>query len=450
MPPASIRSHAVALLGLAGPLAVAQLSFIAMSVTDTVMLGTLGGGALAAGGLATALAWTLDVMLHSALQAVSSLAARARGAERPVRDVAATGLALAALLMVPSFLWQTYAAGLLRALGEPPDVAADVGRFLHVLRWGGAGSILGIGFLRALLPALGQARAMVFAPLGAAVANGILNYGLIHGAWGLPAMGYLGSALASVLSLGLMLLVLAAVAARPAVRHHWRGGRVRWPVLRDLLRLGMPIGATVGTEAGVFTAGGLLMGLIGPEALAAHQVVLSVSSVFFMVQLGLAQAANVRVAFFGGAGRAGDMRRAGLVAIGMAVAFGTVTAVVLALFPQAIARLYLPEGPALPVAVSLLGIAAVFQVVDGTQAVAAGALRGLADTRVPFLIAGTGYWAVGFVVSVGLGFGAGWGARGVWWGFAAGLLVVAVLMTRRFARISGRSAAIGRATALRP
>lgn len=431
-----LRSHVAALLRLAGPLAVAQLSFIAMNVTDTVLLGSLGGDALAAGGLAGALAWTVDVMMHATLQAVGTLVSRARGAGQPVRDTLATGLLLAACLMVPSFLWQTYAPALLRLLGEPAAVVDDAERFLRVLRWDGAGSLVGIGFLRAMFPALGHAAPMLFVPAAAAVANGFLSYGLIHGVGPLPQLGFLGSALGSVIALSAMLLVLAALALRPAVRRHWRGGRWHAATARELLRIGVPIGGTVGVEAGVFTTGGLLMGLLGPAALAAHQVALSASATCFMVPLGLGQAANVRVAFLAGAGRLAEARRAGLTAIAMAVAFGLLTGAALALFPQVVAGLYLADGPALPVAVSLLGVAAVFQVVDGTQAVASGALRGLSDTRIPFLIAALGYWAVGFVVSVALGFGAGWGPPGIWWGFAAGLAAVAVLMTLRFARIS--------------
>ena len=432
----SAGAHAAALLRLAGPLAVAQLSFIAMNVTDTVLLGALGGDALAAGGFAAALAWTVDVMLHSTLQAVGTFISRARGAGQSARDEIVTGFVLALLLLVPSFVWQSFAADVLRLLGEPGAVVDDAERFLHVLRWDGVGSIVGIGFMRALFPALGHTRPMLFVPACAAIANGFLSYGLIHGTGPLPALGYLGSALGTVITLWAMLAVLAVLALRPAVRRNWQGGRFDPRTARALLRIGVPIGATVGVEATVFTTGGLLMGLLGPDALAAHQVTLSVAATCFMVPLGLAQAANVRVAFFIGAGQGADARRAGLVAVGMALLFGVGTAVLLASFPHAIAVLYLRDGPAVPVTVSLLAIAAVFQVVDGTQTVAAGALRGLADTRVPFIIASVGYWAVGFAVSVGLGFGAGWGPQGVWWGFAAGLLAVAVLMTARFHRLT--------------
>ena len=430
------RAHVGALLRLAAPLAVSQLSFIAMNVTDTVLLGSLGGDALAAGGLAGALAWMVDVMFHAALQAIGTVISRARGAGEPVRDRVVTGFVLAVCLMVPAFLWQTFAPDLLRLVGEPAAVVDGAERFLHVLRWGGAGSILGIGFMRAMFPALGFTAPMLFAPLVAAVFNGFLSYGLIHGVGLLPELGFIGSAFGTVITLWAMLGVLVILALRPVVRRHWRGGRFHRATLRELLRLGLPIGGTVGVETGVFTAGGLLMGLLGPDALAAHQVSLSATATCFMVPLGLGQAANVRVAFFAGAGQGGNARRAGLLAIGLAVAFGACTAVLLAVFPRTVTGWYMSAGPAVPVAVSLLGVAAVFQVVDGTQAVAAGALRGMSDTRVPFVIAAAGYWAVGFAVSVALGFGLGWGPRGVWWGFAAGLAVVAVLMSLRFDRVS--------------
>lgn len=433
------RTHVLALAGLAGPLAAAQLSFIAMGVTDTVLLGALGPGALAAGGLANQLAFTVGILLQSVLAAVSAGVSRARGGARPAGDVAVTGLLLAAVLVVPYALWQSAAPSLLRALGEPDALAGDVGAYLHILRWGTPGSMIGIGFMRAFLPAIGQAKLVLYASFIAAVVNGFLNYGLIHGVGPLPALGFRGSALATVITLWGVLLSLGALCCRPAIRREWRGGRVRRAVWWELLRVGLPIGATVGVETAVFLAIGLLMGLIGADALAAHQITLNAASICFMTPIALSQAANVRVAFFVGAVRPLDARRAGLAAIGMAGAFGVCTAAVLALFAHVIVGLYLHGGPANTVgavALSLFAIAAVFQLVDGVQTVAVGALRGLSDTRVPFLIACFGYWVVGFGISAALGFGAGWGAQGLWWGLAAGLATVAVLMTRRFARIS--------------
>ena len=224
-----------------------------------------------------------------------------------------------------------------------------------------------------------------------------------------------------------------------AVTHPRFGGddEGRADVMGAMLRLGLPVSATFAVETGLFFAIGLLIGLEGPIPLAAQQVALSIVSVSFMIPLAIAQAANVRVGHRIGAGDAPNARRAGLVAIGLGGAFEGASALLLLVVPATIIDLYL--DPALPgngatfaIALGLLKVAIVFQVADGVQSVASGALRGLGDTRVPFLLATVGYWGVGFPAAWLLTMWAGWGAAGAWWGLAASLIVVAVLLTRRF------------------
>lgn len=210
-------------------------------------------------------------------------------------------------------------------------------------------------------------------------------------------------------------------------------------MIGQILRLGLPIGAIYAVETGLFVAVALLIGRLGPVALAAQQVAISVISIAFMVPMGIAQAANIRVGHrVGGADRAGA-RAAGLIAIGLGAGVEFVCALVSWWAPESLAGLFLgrDQGGARQLAASLLQIAAVFQVADGVQCVAAGALRGLGDTRVPFLLAATGYWAIGFPATWGLAVAAGWGAAGAWWGLAVGLTVTASLLTGRFA---GRTA----------
>ena len=435
----SVGTHVAALVGLATPLAVAQLSYVAMSVTDTVLLGSLGPDALAAGGFANQVALTLGVMLQGVLQSVSVLAAQALGGGGPVAGVAATGLVLALLLSVPDFAGLSAASWLLAAAGEPAGLVTDVDRYLGILRWGAPASFVGIGLMRALLPALGHGRLILYVAIGAAIVNGLLNYGLIHGVGPLPELGFLGSATATNITLFGTVVVLAWLLVRQRVWPELRRGRPDRAVLAEMLRLGVPVGATYGVETGVFLAVGLMMGRLGPAALAAHQIVLNVAITSFMIPLALSQAVNVRVGFFIGAGAPQEARRAGFIAIGVAALFMASAGVLLATLPDHILRLYLDParaGPVFGIALSLVAVAAVFQVADGVQTVASGALRGLKDTRVPFLIATFGYWVVGFGVAAGLAFGAGWGAPGLWWGLAAGLAVVAVLMTFRFGRMS--------------
>jgi MATE family multidrug resistance protein len=220
-----------------------------------------------------------------------------------------------------------------------------------------------------------------------------------------------------------------------------------------ILRLGLPMGAIRGIESGVFLATGVLMGLFGAAALGAHQLVLNCASVSFMVPLGLSQAATVRVAYEIGAGRPRTANRAGFVALALGILFMSAAALVFSTMPWAIIGLYTDLGdPAnrdlVQIARRLMAIAAIFQVFDGVQTIAAGALRGYRDTLIPLLLATFGYWAVGFLGGWLLAFPLGYGAVGLWWGLALGLATVALLLTLRLHQLAaplGRTAEIAAA-----
>lgn len=438
----NVVHHAVETLRLAGPLAVAQLAQMAIGITDTVLLGSLGGKALAAGGLGQSLFITVCVVLQGVLTALAVLVSQARGAgrEADVPGLYWTGLLLALLLLVPAFALLSAAEPLLLAVGEPPALAHDVGRFMNVLRWATPGALLGVGLMRAFLPAIGQGGMILWVSLATAVFNGALCYGLVHGAWGLPALGLRGPALATVVSFTAEACALMALLhGRPALRRFAAWRRPHMAAFSALLWLGIPVGATFAVETGLFLAIAVLIGWLGPVPLAAQQVALNIVSVAFMVPLAIAQAANVRVGRRVGAGDGSGARRAGLVAIGLGAASEGLAALLLLAAPHAVIGLYL--DPALPgnaetfaIASNLVKVAIVFQVADGVQSVASGALRGLGDTRAPFLLATVGYWGVGFPAAWILTMHAGWGAAGAWWGLAASLIVVAVLLTCRFLR----------------
>jgi len=447
LPPARAQSavrHAIETMRLAAPLAVAQLAQMAMGITDTVLLGTLGGDALAAGGLANSLFITVAVVLQGVLTSVSVLVSQARGArnDAQVPGLYWTGMLLTAALVIPAFALFSVAEPLLLAVGEPPALARDVGIYMDVLRWGAPGAMLAIGLMRAFLPAVGQGAMILWVSLAASLANGVLCYGLVHGAWGLPALGLRGPALAEAVAMsGAALAMLFMVHGRPALRRFVAWRRPRVPVMSAMLRLGVPVGATFAVEAGLFLAVGLLIGLQGPVSLAAQQVALNIVSVSFMIPLAIAQAANVRVGHRVGAGDAPGARRAGLVAIGLGAAFEGASALLLLLAPETIVGLYLdparPDNAAtFAIALGLVNVAIVLQVADGVQTVASGALRGLGDTKAPFLLATMAYWGVGFPAAWLLTMRAGLGATGAWWGLAASLLVVAALLTLRFLRRS--------------
>jgi MATE family multidrug resistance protein len=221
-----------------------------------------------------------------------------------------------------------------------------------------------------------------------------------------------------------------------------------WPVLRPLLvplrpgiwqreplmriiRIGLPIGLHHELEFGAFGVTALLMGTLGTVEMAAHQIALNIASLTFMVPLGVGAAAAVLVGRAVGRGDHAGARRAAAMSLAVGVSFMGTSAIVMLLFPRAIASLYTDLGPVISLAATLIPIAGAFQVFDGTQVVSAGTLRGIGDTRVPMLIGLVGFWLIGLPVSATLAFGVGLGPLGLWWGLVAGLGAVAILLLLR-------------------
>jgi MATE family multidrug resistance protein len=428
---------------VAAPLAVANLAQMAIALTNTLMVGHLGAVPLAAAGLGGALYFMLVMLCQGVLAAVAPLAAHAIGADdHPTAGrVASAGLVVAAVLAMPVVAMLTALPWLLALLGYDPGLAAEIERFLRMIRWG-APAFLGASVLRFLLVAMFRTRIVMIVPLLAIPVNGLLNWMLIYGHLGMPAWGSAGSGCATALVQWLMLLCFAGcMLTMPAQMPVRLALRVLSEIPR-ILRLGLPIGALIGLEVGLFAMTGVLMGLLGADALGAHQLVLNVASVTFMVPLGLSQAATVRVAFQLGLGAPAAARRAGFVAVALGASFMVAMALLLLLMPRTITGAYVDardpaNGGLVAIAVQLFVIAALFQISDGVQVIAVGALRGYRDTAVPMLIAAIGYWAIGFAGGWLLAFPLGLGAVGLWWGLALGLAVVAISLTLRLRFRSG-------------
>jgi MATE family multidrug resistance protein len=441
----SFQRHLSATAWMSAPIALALLSEMAMGLTDTVMLGGIGGAALAAGGLGANIFFTGLIVLQGVLSGVSVFTARALGSGRDgeVPGIYWSGVALAGLLGALLFALVSFPGRLLLLAGEKPALVRDLSAYLHVLRWGVPGGMVGIGMMRQFLPAVGLQRVLLWVVPAAVGVNAGLNWVLIHGVrWGgfaVPAFGMLGSAAATAVTITLLAGSLLGVL------HGRRGWRrfvaPAWPRARTMgamLGIGLPVGLTVTVEAALFLATGFLAGGLGREVLAAHMIAISVCSTSFMVPLSIAQTANVRVAHASGAGLAEEARRAGFAAMALSVGFMAMMAALLTQAPGAIVAAYLgrtvPANAAVvALAVSLLHVAGVFQIVDGAQAAAAGALRGLRDTRVPMLLAAIGYWGIGFWAGRYLAFDKGLGVVGLWWGLSAGLAVAAASLVLRFA-----------------
>jgi MATE family multidrug resistance protein len=437
-----IRAEIRATLALAAPLAGANLAQMAMGLTNAIMVGHLGGASLAAAGLGSALYFTLVMICQGVLIAVAPLAAHAIGADdRPAADrIAGAGMVLAAVLAVPVFVLLTIAPRLLTLLGYDPVLAADIARYLSAIRWG-APAFLAFAVLRAMLSAAARVRAVMLVVLLAVPANALLNWAWVFGHLGLPALGIRGSGCSTAVIQWLMALGLAGYVLMLRARSRPRFGKPSRVEFGRIVRVGLPISAILALEVGVFNVTGVLMGLLGADALGAHQLAINFASLTFMLPLGIAQAVTVRVAFELGAGEPAAARLAGFVALALGGGLMLAPSVLMLAFPWAIAGIYLdladPGNRATAaIAAQLLAIAALFQVFDGLQVIAIGALRGYRDTAVPMLIAAFGYWGVGFAGGWALAFPLGYGATGLWWGLALGLVVVALLLTLRLHRRS--------------
>lgn len=438
------REEVRATLALSWPMILTNLVQIALGTTDVVLLGWLGPDALAAGALVTNLYIAFMIFGVGLLTAVTAMVARELGqnryAVREVRRTVRQGFYSAVAITVPIWvvLWNT--EPILLALGQEPRLAADAEIYMRAYQWALLPFLLYL-VLRSFMAALERPNwALVIGAIAFAV-NAFAAWCLIFGKLGFPRLELFGAGLATTFSSTVMFagLALVAVTDRRFRRYHIFGRfwRPDWRRLRELWRLGMPIGATLLFEVTIFNAAVFLMGLIGPVALAAHAVATQIASVTFMVPLGFGQAVTVRVGRAFGAGDRAGITRAGWAAFGLGVAFMSMAALLMLLAPHMLIGGFLdlrnPDNlPVIELAVTFLAFAALFQVADGAQAVASGMLRGLHDTRMPMLIAALGYWGIGLPLGIVLGFPLGFGGAGIWMGLASGLGIVAVLMSWRW------------------
>lgn len=431
------------LLKLAGPLILTQLAQMAVGVTDTTMLARFSTTALAGAVLGNTLFYFCWILGSGPTAAVSPIIAQTLGADptntREVRTAVRMGFWSVVMVSAPLMVFLWFAKPLLILLGQTPALADAASRFVVPLSFGLPFS-LGFQVLRNYSTALSKPNASLIVVVITVFVNALLDYALIFGHFGAPRLGLMGSGLASATSFALSFTAMLVVVRLTPKLHKYRifvdALTPRWEVLKEIYVLGLPIGFTMLFEATLFFSSNFIMGHLGKDVLAAHVVSLNIPSVTFMVPLGIAMAATVRVGLAAGANDNEAVRRAGWAAIATAAVFMSFCAIVLALYPFQIAALILPPTPdnmhALLLAVTFLHVAAAFQLFDGVQVAAALSLRGLKDAQAPMWIAGASYWLAGFPTCIALGFGLGWQGFGIWVGLAFGLLVAAVLLCWRF------------------
>ena len=438
------RAELRATLALAWPLILTNVSQSLIQATDVLLLGRAGPGVLAAGTLGLNLYQAFLIFGIGLVLAASPIIARELGARRhSVRDVRRTvrqTMWSAAAFVVPVWLILWHTEAILLAIGQDPTLSAGAEHFARAMMWGMLPALWYL-VLRSFVSALEKPLWSLIVGVAGVAFNAFLNYGLIFGKFGFPALGLVGAGIGSSCANAFMFAGMVAVLSlHPRFRryrlfgHFWRPDAERF---RAVWRLGLPIAIMVGLEITIFNTAVFLMGLIGASAIAAHAVALQIAAFTFMVPLGLGQAVTVRVGLAYGRRDADGVARAGWTAFALGVSFMAAMALVMLAMPHRLVGLFLDHSdPAnaevIGLAVSFLFIAALFQIFDGAQAVTAGMLRGLHDTKVPMVIAAFGYWVVALAAAVGLAFGLGWGGVGIWIGLATGLGVVAVLMLIRW------------------
>ncbi|NIF26539.1 NorM family multidrug efflux MATE transporter [Pantoea sp. Tr-811] len=431
-----------ALLRLAGPLIASQLAHMLMVLTDTLMMARISPQALAGGGLGAASYSFVSIFCLGVIAAVGTLVAIRKGAKdiEGATRLAQNGLWLAwgLALLAALALWNLKPVLLL--FGQQPANVDAASEFLTLLPLALPGYLTFMA-LRGFTSALGRSTPVMVISLVGTVLNYLFNVALIEGMFGLPKLGLMGIGLVTaVVSMGMAIALALYIRWHPAYADYpLRKGlsRPSLAALRELWRLGLPIGGTYMVEVGLFAFAALCMGVLGSTELAAHQIALQIVSTAFMVPTGLSYAVTMRVGLYYGGGNLLAARSAGRVGIGFGAMIMFGFAALFWLLPEALVGVFIdrsdPGFAAIyQLAVQLLMVAAWFELFDGMQTIAMGSIRGLKDAKTTFLIGLCCYWLVGAPSAWLFAFNLGGGAVGIWWGLALGLACAAVALTLGF------------------
>jgi MATE family multidrug resistance protein len=430
-----------ALLRLAVPIVAVQVGLMMMGVVDTIVVGRLSAAALAGVAVGNMYFHSVAIFGMGVLLALDPIVAQAVGARDPVAIGRAVqrGLLVALVLAVIVSLGFLPAEPVLHALHQPPEVVPLAAQFTRIMI-PGALPFFAFIVLRQSLQSMTVVRPIVIAIVIANLTNLLLNWMLVFGNLGAPALGVAGSAWATTISRGLLFAIVLA-ATWPTMRSYLlpiQRASFDPAALLRMCYLGVPIGFHHLMEYGLFAAVMVIMGTLGTIQVASHQVALNLASLTFMVPFGVSQAGGVLVGHAVGRGDADAARRAAGAALFCGTAFMAAMGVVFLIMPERLASIYTRDVGVLALSIILLRLAGVFQIFDGLQVVSTGILRGAGDTRVPAIAGLVGYWLVGMPISLAFGFAFNGGAVGLWWGLVAGLAAVAIfLMARVYHRFTG-------------
>jgi len=422
---------------LALPVVLSELGWMAMGVVDTIMVGRLGPTAIGAVALGNAVCYTPSLFGVGLLLGMDTLVAQAYGRAdyEECHRWLAQGVYLAAMATVPIMALIGATGFFFGRFGIAAEVAAPAASFMQWLLWGTLPLLLYTA-ARRYLQGVGQVRVIMVTYLVANLVNWFLNWVLIYGKLGSPALGVNGSALSTVAARAAMAVALMGFARRYERRRghplfrRWAGPQAAR--LKRLLKLGVPAAGQILLEVGAWNLATFAAGYLTPVALATHQIVLNYASLTYMAPLGISAAAAVSVGHAVGAGDAARARRAGWLALGLGAAFMLLAAVLLVAFPRPLIELYTRDARVLAVGTRLLGIVAAFEIFDGIQTVSTGALRGLGETRAPMWANLVGYWVLGLPLGFFLCFGLRGGIYGLWIGLTLALIVIALALLARW------------------
>ncbi|HEX6587721.1 MAG TPA: MATE family efflux transporter [Longimicrobiales bacterium] len=435
-----LRAEIGRMLRLAGPIIASQLGQTGMNTADTIQVGPLGATALAAAGIGSAIHVVVLFAGAGILVGMNPLVSQAYGAGRidECRQVARQGFWLALLVAIPVVLVSLLGRQVALLFGQDPEVARLAGDYLFALGYGVPPVMLFLA-MRQYAEAMGHTAPAMIVSLAGLALNVLLNHLFIYG-WGrIDAMGVVGSGYATSIVRWVMFAALLAwlIAHREldplrnAPEGAWRLEKRR---VGRIVRLGAPIGAQFGLEIGLFAFAAVMMGWFGPVEVAAHQVTINIASTTFMVALGTSIAGSIRVGQTIGAGDIPGMRAAIIASYVLAVGFMATCALVFVAAPSFLIGLYTNDAAILEMGSRLLLLAAAFQVFDGAQVAGITVLRGAGDTMTPAWLAAAGYWGVGMIAAVVLGFFSPLGPMGVWTGLCLGLAAVAIVLFIRVRR----------------
>ena len=427
---------------LGGPLIVNNLAVAGMHFADAVMAGSLGARELAAvavGGSFWFLGFTLCLGI---LMAVSPIVSRHFGAGdyNLIGRYTRQGIYLAVLMGVALLLIGRFAAApLLARFGIDPEFRELTVGYVGAIMYGAPGIFIFLA-LRFTMEGIGRTRPIMFTSMFSLSCNVFLNYVLMFGHFGAPALGVVGCGYASAITMWLVMLALAGhmILSRHYRKFHIfsRFGSLRLSAFKEIIYLGVPIAITITAEAGLFSAVSILIGTRGTEITAAHQIAINFSSTTFMVPLALSGATTVLVGQLIGAGKHREARICGSTGILLCAGFMTMSAAFLLVFRDAVVGLYSSDATVAGIAISLLLMAAIFQIADGVQIGAAGALRGYKDTGVPMAINIVAFWVLAFPLAYLAAITYQAPPNYIWAGFVVGLGSAAMLLTWRFRRLS--------------